>query len=294
MTLPDLRQFETTPPPVLAESLSQLLRLRPWAFESHAHREHHQLFWITKGAGRIRIDGLTRGLGPNMAVFVPANTVHALTVTPITAGWVITLARELPVNLTLPPSAAFLALPQREEQAVLTGLCDEIDREQRSETPGREAALRCYAGLLGVWLVRQVERQMPEAAKMTSQQRLTKRFLQKLESRYGTHDSAADYAQSLDVTPTHLTRVCRQTTGQAVTTIIQDRALLAAREHLAFTNTRINQIASDLGFASAAYFTRLFTSRTGLSPRDFRRETANRAITPRPALPSREPRKTVT
>lgn len=292
MTIPDLRQYDTNPPPVLAESVSHLLRTRPWAFESHAHDAHHQIFWLSKGAGRIQIDGVTRGIGLNTTVFVPKGAVHALTVTPVSAGWILTLPADLPVGFKLPDATQVVALMRREDQAALTGLCDEIDREQRSDTPGKEAALQCYAGLLAVWLVRQVERTAPEQAKPTSQQRLTRRFLQALESRYETHDSAADYAETLAVTPTHLTRVCRQTTGRAATTIIQDRALLAARTRLAFTNTRINQIAKDLGFASAAYFTRLFTSRTGQTPRDFRRETATKAITsrqtqanPEPALP---------
>ena len=257
---------------VSCESIAQLLRLQSWGFESHAHSTYDQFFWINKGSGRIQVDGQTRGFGPNTAVFVPAGTVHGFDFTPVSAGWVITLKRPLSVPAPLPDFHVQIAVNQREEQAVLTAICDEINREQSSDAPGQGAALACQAGLLAVWLVRHITRDAADPPKENATRRLMRRFVHLLEERYPTQDTVSHYADRLSVTPTHLTRVCRQTAGKPATTVIQDRTLFEARQRLAFTDEKINRVASSLGFASSAYFTRLFTQRTGLSPSEFRRE----------------------
>ena len=265
------------PPAVRVESLALVLRLRPWVFEPHAEPDHDRLFWVNKGAGRLQIDGVTRGLSGNTALFAPAGTVCGMTLAPVSAGWVVTLPRPLPISVPLPDTHVQLPLLQREEQASLTALCDEINREQQADAPCREAALVCRAGLLAVWLVRHMETHRPDTPPATSQQRLMRRFLHRLETRYTTDDSAADYAEALEVTPTHLSRICRQTAGKPTSQLIQDRAILAARQRLAFTDDRVNDIAGALGFASAAYVTRLFTARTGQSPTEFRRDSRSGA-----------------
>jgi AraC family transcriptional activator of pobA len=54
--------------------------------------------------------------------------------------------------------------------------------------------------------------------------------------------------------------------------MIDRRALLEARRALCYTNWSVAEIAYALGFADPAYFTRVFTRRTGCSPRQFRRD----------------------
>jgi AraC family transcriptional regulator, transcriptional activator of pobA len=80
----------------------------------------------------------------------------------------------------------------------------------------------------------------------------------------------ARYAEALNVTPTHLTRVVRETYGCPATHMIRDRMVREARRHLVYTNLSISQIAYALRFDDPAYFTRTFTQATGQSPRAFR------------------------
>lgn len=279
MTLPQrLRNLsEPSSAEVQCESLAQLLRNQAWAFEAHAHSDLDQFYWINKGAGRMQIDGATRGFGPNTAIFVPAGTVHGFEFGPVAAGWVITFARPLAIPVSLPDHTVQSAVTQREDQAALTAICDEINREQQAGDIGGDAALACQAGLLGVWLLRHMEAEA-QIGRETSQKRLMRRFLHLLEDRYQSHETVSHYAQRLSVTPTHLTRVCRQTSGKSATVVIQNRMLFEARRQLAYTDARVNDIARELGFTSPAYFTRLFAQKTGMSPTVFRRKV--RAPTP--------------
>ncbi|MEZ5912190.1 MAG: helix-turn-helix transcriptional regulator [Paracoccaceae bacterium] len=81
----------------------------------------------------------------------------------------------------------------------------------------------------------------------------------------------ADYASALGVTPTHLTRVCNKTCGRSAHDLLQDRVLFEARRMLAETKLPVKDVSAQLGFASAAYFTRAFQHRTGKTPTQFRR-----------------------
>lgn len=287
MTIPS---YEITPqehvkPPVLhVDSIAQMLRGHHWAFDAHLHEDRHQIFWINRGTGRMEIEGQTRGFGPNTVVFIPAGTVHAFEFGPSSAGWVATMAHTSPIPITLPEKALQFQMNAREDQAALTAICDEINKEQASGNSQKEVALTCQAGLLSVWLTRHLETIETPQSKLSQSRKLMIGFRNLLEAKFATEHSVSHYATALGVTPTHLTRVCRQTTGHSATTIIQNRTLLEAKRHLAATDMKIAEIGQGLGFASSAYFTRLFTQKSDQSPSQFRK--ASRQILTRAATPA--------
>lgn len=268
---------------VRCDSIAAIYRTRPWSFEAHAHGERHQIFWINKGAGRVQIDGYTRGFGPNTVACMPAGTVHGFDFTPVTAGWVISLPTNLASGAELPVVPVLSTVNMREEQASLTAHCDDINREQASDQDATDVALACHGGLLAVWLMRHLIRHDVHPPKMTAARKLLHTFSHLLEAGFHTEHSVGFYADQLMVTPTHLSRVCRQSNGQSANTLIQNRTILEARQRLAFTDQKIVDVARGLGFASAAYFTRLFTSKVGQSPSEFR--AAIRQVFPSPAKP---------
>jgi AraC-like DNA-binding protein len=91
---------------------------------------------------------------------------------------------------------------------------------------------------------------------------------------YRKERGVADYANTLGVTATHLTRCCNQTCGKSALALLRDRINYEACVLLRETQTPVNEIAAQLGFASAAYFTRSFASQTGITPSDFRKHGA--------------------
>jgi AraC family transcriptional activator of pobA len=68
------------------------------------------------------------------------------------------------------------------------------------------------------------------------------------------------------ITPTQLNRVCRQVLGCTALAVLHARLLLEAQRELAYTTMPIKQVALDLGFADAAYFSRFFQRAVGVSP----------------------------
>ncbi|MEO1365467.1 MAG: helix-turn-helix transcriptional regulator, partial [Pseudomonadota bacterium] len=73
-------------------------------------------------------------------------------------------------------------------------------------------------------------------------------------------------AAALGVTPTHLSRACKASTGRTAAELLTERTLYAARISLMETTVPIQDIARHLGFGSAAYFTRFMQQHTGQTP----------------------------
>ena len=81
-------------------------------------------------------------------------------------------------------------------------------------------------------------------------------------------------ANELGITPTQLNRVCQQVLGHAALGVLHARLVLEAQRELAYTNLSVKQIAFDLGFTDAGYFTRFFQRRTGSAPTVWRAAAA--------------------
>jgi AraC-like DNA-binding protein len=76
--------------------------------------------------------------------------------------------------------------------------------------------------------------------------------------------------KSLGTSVSTLSRQFRQSLSMAPLEVLRCLRLEAAAQRLELGNERIAEIADGLGFANPFYFTRLFTSAYGLSPRAYR------------------------
>jgi len=262
---------------VHCESISARAQKQAWSLNAGHHYDLNQFFWVTRGGGRARIDGVTHGFGPNTALFIPDMTVHGFEFTPGSVGWVVSLKRDLPV--LLPPRPVMCSVLQPTQQAYLTAEYSALNAEYTGDNADRDEALLHHAGLLSIRYRRMKSDVLRQGfSKDNARRRIMRKFIERLEERFNSDDSVRDYAGALSVTTTHLTRVCRETTGKPATKLIQDRTILEARRALAHTDARIAKIAEDLGFHNPAYFSRVFTQQTGKSPRAFRQETQKHAL----------------
>jgi AraC family transcriptional activator of pobA len=132
-----------------------------------------------------------------------------------------------------------------------------------------ERALAAYSLLISVWMARELARQEGAILRERSH-RLVELFAERMEAQFRTGRGIADYAKQLQVTPTHLSRVCREASGRPAHTLLTERIMYEARRLLLETDMPAREIAEHLGFSSAAYFTRAFAQATGRTPSDFR------------------------
>lgn len=251
-------------------SLPQFAQGGRWRTEAMRSYSFATLIWFTRGQGRITLAGTTRGFGAHNAVFLPAGTMHGFELFGQVFGSIVNFPRDNTFNL--PSEALHLRFREAQQQVELTNLIENIQREGENDSPGHIRALNSHGMLLSVWLERQLDPENEQNLHPDASRRLSAAYSALVERDYKSGNSVVYYAGELGVTPTHLTRVCNTTLGKSASALIADRVFFEARQMLIETKTPIKTIAGDLGFASAAYFTRAFQKATGSTPSSFRKQ----------------------
>jgi len=79
------------------------------------------------------------------------------------------------------------------------------------------------------------------------------------------------FASRLDLSANYLSDLLNKYTGKTTQEHIHLKLTEKAKSLLWGTERSISEIAYDLGFEHPSHFTKLFKSRTGMSPREFRK-----------------------
>ena len=81
---------------IACQSIAQVSKGEPWRLLLLHDRPTHALIWITRGQGRVILNGVRRGVGAHNALVIPAGTLFSLELGPQALGQVI----ESPAGLT--------------------------------------------------------------------------------------------------------------------------------------------------------------------------------------------------
>ena len=266
------------------ESIAARSRLHGWEIRPHRHEHLVQLLWLQRGSAEATLDGRVLALSGPALVTVPALAAHGFRFAPEVQGLVFTVQeRHLQGLLATAPelAAALLVLrgwplqrgraqgpsPAQAVAAAALALRDDL----QAEAPFRAAALD--AGLLRLLVA--AARALPPAsaaAQAVPERALAhvQRFRALVEAQYRQQPALAALAAPLGITPTQLNRACRQVLGRSALGVLHARLVLEAQRDLAYTAMSVKEIALDLGFGDAAYFTRFFQRQTGSTPTAWR------------------------
>jgi AraC-like DNA-binding protein len=113
-----------------------------------------------------------------------------------------------------------------------------------------------------------------EEAASSPQQILYQKFMQLLNNFYIEKRSIEEYAELLHVTPNHLSQTIKSVSGKNALSFISERLIMEARSLIQFTDFDMAEIAYQLNFSDPANFGKFFKKHTGLSPLEYRRQSA--------------------
>ncbi len=260
------------PDVVHCETFAARSVLHNWEFAPHRHARLHQILLIENGSGKATLEGRTYALGPMRVINVPVGHIHGYSFKRGTQGWVVTFSAEMLDQVLEPSEGLRRALA---DSAVLRGIprirmaMEQIFAEFAERRFARAHILRGLSSVLLGLVAREIAAHgKPPDGVMNAG--YFHRFEALLDQHFLEHWTVSDYAGALSVTPTHLTRLTRSATGHAASHLILDRIVREARRNLVYTNMPVSMIAYALGFNDPAYFSRLFSTATGLSPRAYR------------------------
>lgn len=125
----------------------------------------------------------------------------------------------------------------------------------------------------------------PAASGTDRAAQLVAQFVRLAEAHCRDRWRLTEYAKALHVSAGHLRATCVRVTGAPPVRLIHDCLIREAKRLLAGSPLPIGAIALDLGFEDAAYFSRLFRAKSGMSPQRYRLSfRQNSATQPTPQL----------
>lgn len=105
------------------------------------------------------------------------------------------------------------------------------------------------------------------------------RQVQKIvDAEYGEPLSLEYIAEKVYITPSYLSYIFKQMTGQNLIKYITDLRMYKARRMVADGNLKISQIAKNCGYDNPSYFNKLFKNYFGVTPRQYREGERDESI----------------
>jgi AraC family transcriptional activator of pobA len=265
------------------ESIRVRAQQHHWRIPAHRHEELHQFQLLTEGAMVCTLDGERHALRAPAALMIAPGAVHGFAYEPDSAGTQVTVPSRALASLCehSPVVAQRLGQTRVLDAASLGGHAAECGRhfsvvaeEFRSQRIGRAEALRSHVVLLALWFLRQEAAATGVGRRQALRDTLVQRYRALIERHFHEHRPLAFYAEALDVTADHLSRVCRAVASSSALALLHERVVLEAKRVLVHTPMSVSEVALHLGFDDAAYFSRFFKSEVGCAPSEFRLRVA--------------------
>lgn len=132
--------------------------------------------------------------------------------------------------------------------------------------------------LLSVFMIdlQDIQQRTPRTRHITKRnEELFISFFSLLRQHFTEHHDIGYYANRMNITTTHLSRIVKQVTGRTVISFIDQMLAMEATWLLTTSGLTITQIADSLHFATTASFDKFFIRMNGHSPKQFRNMSAN-------------------
>jgi AraC-like DNA-binding protein len=151
-------------------------------------------------------------------------------------------------------------------------LFKEINREYAEDALYRNSRLGSLVDLAYIEIAREYSENSTGAQSGTNYIRVKQ--LQKLiDLNFKSKKNASDYADLMNMSIRHLSRICKETINKATSDLIIERILVEAKRLLINQDVTVSIVANELGYEDASYFTRFFKQHTGLGPKEFQQKS---------------------
>lgn len=162
------------------------------------------------------------------------------------------------------------------EESIINGIIENIKNEYNANTDkfSRDLIV-AHLDVLFSYAQRFYERQF--ITRKITNSKILGRFEEVLENYFSDEGLTANRlptvnyaADKLNMSPKYLSSLLKQLTGQTAQQHIHEKLIDKAKEKLSATGLSVSEIAYQLGFEHSQSFSKLFKSKTNLSPLEFR------------------------
>ena len=246
---------------------------------NYTHRDEYFVFGVVEqGSCRLEIDVRELRCPQGTIVVLLPEQVHTFLLAERLKGYMLAVDPVFVDETTwliferyaLDSEPVPLEEPQRDELSRLhTLLKKRMDAAPADET--ERAVIRHLAGAMVAIIAGVLQHRAGLRSTNPRMIGLTLEFKTLLKQFVHISRSPAFYAERMHVSAAYLNEAVRTTTGLSATRNIRNEIVIRAKRMLAHSRTDIQEIARELGFEDCAYFSRLFSSVTHVSPSEFRK-----------------------
>ncbi|OCP00533.1 MULTISPECIES: helix-turn-helix domain-containing protein [unclassified Ensifer] len=244
--------------------------------KAHKHDQMGQITYWLSGRGTYFIDDKPLDFSAPAVSFVPSGIVHGFSVDPeISDAVVVSVADgallSIRENTTLTLDRPTMIRGDGDDRnwRRLAELLDIVADEYAVGAAGIQQMLASLVAAVLTQIAR-LASAVPSPAQ-PSQTILAMELRRLIDARFRENWSVGQYTDALATTPHLLVKAAKDAFGMPVKELINERRLLEAKRLLLFTVRPLEDIAYEIGFADAAYFSRFFRLRVGEAPSDWRR-----------------------
>ena len=261
------------------ERLEEHLSRFPMVSLPHAH-SFYLLLYVTQGRGTHTIDLVTYDLRAGGLYFLVPGQAHSWTLSADAQGYIVFFSaafylRQYPADRLSsypffnPAHSPVLYLPATETD--LRELLARMLGEKTKAATNHDEVVGAYLYLLLELATRAYPQEQTQPVPSHGLQQV-RAFSQLLDAHFRSEKSVRYYADRLALTANHLNALCRRVVNQTASDLIHERVITEAQRLLAHSTQSVSQIADQLGFEDASYFTRYFKKYVGQTPEPFRQQ----------------------
>lgn len=268
------------PDVITVDSFCSLFRCQLSDTRSESRAEAHN-FWeflyLEKGQLSVLVDGELYSLIPGELILYPPNSFHSVASSNGTVVSIISFSTKSSALHALCGQTLPLSRRLQESLAELIDLGKTLltGRPVQSDIRGMElreganlADFQRLGNLLELFLLDLCKADIKSNYRHHQSEQFAA-FTKHLKENMDQPLSLEEISKGCALSISHLQKLCRKECGCGPVTYFISLKIGAAKHLMSDTSLNFTQIAEELGFSSVHYFSKLFKSKTGMSPSEY-------------------------
>lgn len=245
---------------------------------TYAHQDDYYIFGLVEnGEGCGIIDFKEQHFSSGDAFLIQPGQVHRFINSENAEGWLLmtdssfvdSAEKCIFDDFSLFASSLHIDEQRRNElKQIATLLAGRMDCIMNKQT--KATARRLAETFIGIVAEAVQDINLQQTKHSHRQMEIVLSFRRLLAEHLATSRQPSYYASLLNISTVYLNEVVKGVTGMNATLYIKNEVVLQAKRLLVHTDLAVKEISGRLGIDDYAYFSRLFTQTTGISPTLFR------------------------
>jgi AraC family transcriptional regulator, transcriptional activator of pobA len=269
------------------EAIETRSQKHDWLIRSHFHASLFQFFYVKTGKGVLKAGNIENLFQGPCLLLIPENSLHGFEFQQDTTGTVLTIAsnfiekvyHQKPIIRTAFEYAQIIHFTEDQEAHKIDRLLAELTLEIYDSRPLKDFKIETlFNGFFTDIYRLSVKNHEYLSEQKNRSLLLLGQFQKNIRLANNPQRSITSYAQELSITQVHLNRICKNSIRKTAIQIVHEYFIGQAQNYLQHTSYSVSEIAYQLNFNDASYFSRLFKNIVGVSPRAFRLKYGGEAL----------------